>query len=59
MWAPQLEQVEALRQELSHFVDCICSDNAPVNDGASGLRVVKLLEAATKSLRRRGAVVYL
>jgi predicted dehydrogenase len=59
MWAPQLEQVEALRQELSHFIDCIHSDNAPVNDGASGLRVVKMLEAANKSLRKRGTVVYL
>ena len=59
MWAPQLEQVEALRQELSYFIDCICSDRAPSNDGAAGLRVVKMLEAATKSLRKRSAVVYL
>jgi predicted dehydrogenase len=59
MWAPQLEQVEALRQELSYFIDCISSDRTPSNDGAAGLRVVKMLEAATKSLRKRSAVVYL
>ena len=59
MWAPQLEQVEALRQELSYFIDCISSDRMPSNDGAAGLRVVKMLEAATKSLRKRSAVVYL
>jgi predicted dehydrogenase len=59
MWAPQLEQVEALRQELAHFVDCISNDHAPLNDGAAGYRVVKVLEAANKSIRKRGSLVYL
>ena len=59
MWAPQIEQVEALRQELSYFVDCIASDRAPWNDGAAGLRVVRVLEAANKSIRKRGALVHL
>jgi predicted dehydrogenase len=59
MWAPQLEQVEALRQELSYFVDCISSGEDPFNDGRAGLRVVKMLEAATKSLSNRGSLVYL
>ncbi len=59
MWAPQVEQVEALRQELTHFVDCISQDLIPFNDGMAGLRVVKMLEAATESLRKRGALVYL
>ena len=59
MWAPQLEQVEALRQELAHFVDCISNDLPPMNDGNAGLRVVKMLEAANESLRHRGALVYL
>jgi predicted dehydrogenase len=59
MWAPQLEQVEALRQELAYFVDCISNDQTPMNDGRAGLRVVKMLEAANESLRHRGALVYL
>jgi predicted dehydrogenase len=59
MWAPQLEQVEALRQELTYLVDCIVNDRDPKNDGAAGLRVVKILEAASKSLRKRGVLVYL
>ena len=59
MWAPQLEQVEALRQELAYFVDCISNDQTPMNDGNAGLRVVKMLEAANESLRHRGALVYL
>src|ERR1700678_2924183 len=59
MWAPQLEQVEALREELSYFVDCISTGQEPLNDGGAGLRVVKMLEAATESLSKRGALVYL
>jgi len=59
MWAPQLEQVEALRQELTYFVDCIVNDRTPFNDGAAGLRVVKMLEAANLSISKRGALVYL
>ena len=59
MWSPQLEQVEALRQELAYFIQCITSGTDPINDGAAGLRVVKMLEAANKSLRKRGALVYL
>ncbi|MGH9512778.1 MAG: Gfo/Idh/MocA family protein [Terriglobales bacterium] len=59
MWSPQLEQVEALRQELSYFVECITGNQNPTNDGAAGLRVIKMLEAATESLKKRGALVYL
>jgi predicted dehydrogenase len=59
MWAPQLEQVEALRQELSYFVECISSGQQPSNDGYAGLRVVKMLEAASESLSKRGTLVYL
>ena len=59
MWAPQVEQVEALRQELSYFVDCIASGQEPFNDGCSGLRVVRMLEAASESLKNRGKLVYL
>jgi predicted dehydrogenase len=59
MWAPQLEQVEALRKELTYFVDCVSTGEAPINDGHAGLRVVKMLEAASESLDKRGALVYL
>src|ERR1700687_2032116 len=59
MWSPQLEQVEALREELAYFVDCIANDHTPFNDGAAGLRVVKLLEAAHESARKRGELVRL
>jgi predicted dehydrogenase len=59
MWSPQLEQVEALRQELTYFVDCISTGKDAFNDGCAGLRVVKMLEAASESLSKRGSLVYL
>jgi predicted dehydrogenase len=59
MWAPRIEQTEALTQELTYFVDCIVNDKTPINDGKAGLRVVRMLEAASESLRQRGALVYL
>lgn len=59
MWAPQLEQVEALRNELGYFVECINNSTHPHNDGSAGLRVVRMLEAATESLRQKGSLVYL
>ena len=59
MWAPQIEQAEALSGELAYFVDCIVKNETPMNDGHAGLRVVKMLEAASKSISQRGAVVYL
>jgi predicted dehydrogenase len=59
VWAPKVEQTEALKVELEHFIDCILNDRVPFNDWAAGLRVVKLLEAADQSLKERGRVVCL
>ncbi|KAA6457870.1 Gfo/Idh/MocA family oxidoreductase [Acidobacteria bacterium AB60] len=59
MWAPRLEPVEALQQEMKYFVECIEKGTVPFNDGKAGLRVVRMLEAASESLAKRGALVYL
>jgi predicted dehydrogenase len=59
MWAPQVEQVEALKLELNYFVECIHKNAKPFNGGCAGLRVVRMLEAASESLAKRGALVYL
>ena len=59
MWAPHVEQVEALRLELNYFADCIRKNEKPFNDGCAGLKVVRMLEAASESLSKRGALVYL
>ena len=57
MWAPQIEQVEALKRELEYFVQCIQSNQSPFNDGMAGLRIVKMLSAANESLKSKGAFV--
>src|SRR5262245_3254344 len=57
MWSPRVEQAEALRVELGYFMNCVAKDRTPLNDGIAGLRVVKLLEAADRSLKERGRAV--
>jgi predicted dehydrogenase len=59
VWAPKVEQTEALKVELEYFIDCILKDRTPFNDGAAGLRVVKVLEAADQSLQEKGRIVTL
>src|SRR5271163_460206 len=59
MWAPRVEQVEALKMEAAYFVDCIVNNKKPFNDGAAGLQVVRVLEAADQSLQQRGKVIRL
>src|ERR1700732_2242398 len=57
MWAPQIEQIEALRAETAYFLKCIQENTKPFNDGIAGLRGVRILEAADKSVRNRGEAV--
>ena len=57
MWAPQIEQTEALRKELGYFIECVSNGQRPINDGCAGLRIVKMLQASTDSLQRRGELV--
>jgi len=59
MWAPQLEVTEALNTEARHFIDCIERGTAPLTDGRAGLRVVQILEAASRSMRERGRTIEL
>jgi predicted dehydrogenase len=59
MWAPQLELTEALQTAVTHFLSCIDAGTPPETDGRAGLRVVRLLEAAERSIRRGGRPVEL
>jgi predicted dehydrogenase len=59
MWAPQLPVTEALALEASHFVACVGDGSTPTTDGTAGLQVVRLLEAATKSMSEQGRPVSL
>ena len=59
MWAPRLAVREALATAGAHFVECITAGARPHTDGEAGLRVVRLLEAATASMADRGRVIEL
>jgi predicted dehydrogenase len=59
VWAPKVDQTEALKAELGYFLECIESGKTPFNDGQAGLRVVRMLEAADKSLAERGKAILL
>ena len=59
MWAPKIEQKEALKLEAECFVDCVVNGKIPVNDGHAGYRVVKMLESSDQSLKYRGKHIYL
>ena len=47
-------EMEPLREELQHFVDCVRSRRAPRTDGANGLRVLRVLDACQRSLEAEG-----
>jgi predicted dehydrogenase len=59
MYAPAIENSEALAREIKHFVHCIKQGAAPITDGRAGLRVVRILAAAEESIRREGKRVSL
>ncbi len=54
MRAPATSPKEALVTEAEEFIRCIQTGDQPLTDGASGLRVVEMLDAATRSCRMRG-----
>jgi predicted dehydrogenase len=57
MWAPRVEEIEALKAELLYFHECLTKDIAPFNDGVAGWRIVRMLEAAEESVKNRGKTV--
>jgi predicted dehydrogenase len=59
MWAPHISAEEALQTEVKHFADCIRSNKIPISSATSGLRVVEILEAASRSIKEQGRPVQL
>jgi predicted dehydrogenase len=55
--SPRIEDYEPLRRQCEHFVECIENGLTPRSDGYSGLRVVSILEASSKSLKQGGGAV--
>jgi predicted dehydrogenase len=59
MYAPKIDNLEALALETEHFVECINSGQQPLTGGQAGIEVVKVLVASKESLKKRGAPVEL
>lgn len=57
MVAPRIEETEALKVECQHMLRCIQTGEPAINDGHAGLRIVRILEAATKSMAQGGTAV--
>jgi predicted dehydrogenase len=58
-YIPHIRQEEPLKAECQHFLDCIERGLKPLTGGDEGLELVRILEAASKSLKDRGAPVVL
>ena len=59
MWAPHLPSKEALQTEAEHFIACLHSGKSPISNGMTGLQVVEILEAASRSIAAQGHPVTL
>ena len=59
MWVSMLDGTEALQTEARHFLVCIEGKEKPITDGYAGLRVVRMLEAASACIKYRGRLMEL
>ena len=56
-YIPYIKQEEPLKTECQHFLDCIEKGTSPLTGGPQGLELVRILEAASTSLKNQGAPV--
>lgn len=56
---PRVEMTEPLRLECKHFVECVRDRATPVSDGHDGLRVIRIIEAAQRSMEQDGVPIAL
>jgi len=54
---PKVDFIEPLKVQCQHFIDCIVNQQKPLSDGANGLEVVQILEAAQRSMESGGGMV--
>lgn len=57
IWSPNLSTREPLARMAEHFVTCVKTGQRPVSDGKSGLRIVKILDAAQRSIKSQNGRV--
>lgn len=54
---PRVETAEPLQLECKHFIDCVAGRTTPLTDSQDGLRVIRIIEAAQRSLEQDGVPV--
>jgi len=59
LWSPKVNETEALKLEVAHFRNCIDGSEKPITPGERGLAIVRMLEAADKSMQKRGEPIEL
>ena len=59
VWAPHVDRVEPLQVMVSHFAECVADGKRPLTDGEAGLRIVRILEAAQRSIKAQGGRITL
>src|SRR3954470_6885284 len=56
-YIPWIKQEEPLKVECSHFLECIREGKTPLTSGTQGLQVVRVLEAASASIKANGTII--
>jgi predicted dehydrogenase len=59
VWSPHLDSAEPLQTMVHHFIECIREQKTPLTDGEAGLRVVRILDAAQRSIKAQGGRITL
>lgn len=59
VWSPHLDSAEPLQVMVRHFAACIRDDKTPITNGQAGLRVIRMLDAAQRSIKAQGGRITL
>lgn len=59
IWSPHIDGLEPLQAMVRHFADCVRDNARPESDGQAGLRVVRILDAAQRSIKAQGGRITL
>jgi predicted dehydrogenase len=59
IWSPRVALGESLAGVVSHFAECVRENRTPITDGNAGLRVVRILDAAQRSIKAQGGRIVL
>jgi predicted dehydrogenase len=59
IWSPYVEPSEPLQNVVRHFAECVREGKRPLTDGEAGLHVVRILEAAQRSIKAQGGRITL